>query len=374
MRFNTKLKIGVASFAVAIAVGAFSITKTIAQDVDGVAGAPSPDTSSAKNDVSPVKVDLSGGEGKSSKSKKEPKADKEAAPKKVSKPETHVYERNNPDDADLEDSKPSSSSSSSADKEIRQKIRKNAEEVVRKNMNPRPAVSNDTERAINNRPKANKPSINIIPSFPIAPKAQQGPVSILPRMVPPDIPIIPIDLLFPKSTQTVTKEAEVNNEIAGSYIIMFGVNRMTGQSLEFKIPVGTAVNYERLTIKATACYKSAPNEPDESWGYVDVIDNGEPYRPQLAILPQRNSAQVRAAQGAKIIKHGWIMASSPDVTPIDHPLYDLKLVSCSGGAAGERAPIIASNPAPEEDKKDQPAKVQNNKAAPQKKHAENKKG
>lgn len=145
------------------------------------------------------------------------------------------------------------------------------------------------------------------------------------------IPFIPINLLFPQGNASVTKTVQME-ELPGNSVIMLGFNRETGQKLQFRVNVGTTVNFENLSISVAACYKSKPEYPNESWAYVDVVDRGGEITNQLAVLAQRNRAKLKEAQSAHRLRKGWIIASSPTVTPIDHSIYDLTLIRCEGGA------------------------------------------
>lgn len=146
------------------------------------------------------------------------------------------------------------------------------------------------------------------------------------------IPFIPINLLFPQGSASVTKTIQFE-EVAGTSVIILGLNRDTGQNMQFRVNVGSTVNYENLSISVGACYKSKPEFPNESWAYVDVVDKGATNTQQLAVLAQRNRAKLKEAQGAHRLRKGWIIASSPTVTAIDHPVYDITLIRCEGGAA-----------------------------------------
>jgi hypothetical protein len=159
----------------------------------------------------------------------------------------------------------------------------------------------------------------------------------LPKLMAPKIPVIPMNLLFPQNP-TVAGATKYADEIRGTTALFFGLNRETGQSMRFRVAVGKAVSYNQITINLKNCFRSNPDEPRESWAYVDVIDNGEPPHPQLAVLAQRNRAKMREANGRKLIKQGWIIASSPDVTAIDHPFLDVFLLQCEGGVD----PVVAN--------------------------------
>lgn len=183
---------------------------------------------------------------------------------------------------------------------------------------------------------------------------------IMPRLVGADVPTIPINLLFPNGgTGAIGGKIARVQELAGTNVLLKGLNRNTGQSLNFRLNVGQTLNYENLSVSLTACYHSAPTENDESWAYVEVIDKGAPQIQQIAVLAQRDRSKMKEMIGPRKVRKGWMIASSPNVTAIDHQTYDLTLISCEGGAASMPAVKSASNnivqkkansktPAPEE--------------------------
>ena len=64
-----------------------------------------------------------------------------------------------------------------------------------------------------------------------------------------------------------------------------------------------------LNIKVYACFTEPPNEIPENYVLIDVKDNFK--------------------DGDGSIYKGWMISSSPDVTPLEHPIYDLWLLSCN---------------------------------------------
>jgi|GEM_PF-2880554 hypothetical protein len=153
------------------------------------------------------------------------------------------------------------------------------------------------------------------------------------------IPTILIDSLFPRDEVNPETGIRPITENLGSSIVMLGLNRETGQSLRFRVNQNQRVNFGNLTVQLHACYRAAAQDADESWAHVEIIDNGRGPMAQLAVLPKRNRARQRAQNGARTLKNGWIIASSPTVTPIDHPVYDMALIACEGGATS-RAYVV----------------------------------
>jgi hypothetical protein len=156
---------------------------------------------------------------------------------------------------------------------------------------------------------------------------------IMPRLMAPNIPLVPMELLFPP--EVVSAGPPPVRESRGSAIIIGALDREARTNTRLRIPAGGQGTYGSLRIKVSGCFMSHPEDTFESWAYVEVSDMGRTDRKQLAVLPQRDRNRVRAATGERILRKGWIIASSPSVTPIDHPLYDMWLVNCEGnGGAG----------------------------------------
>lgn len=64
-----------------------------------------------------------------------------------------------------------------------------------------------------------------------------------------------------------------------------------------------------LNIKVYSCFTEPPDNIPEDYVLIDVKDDFK--------------------KNNKSIYKGWMISSSPDVTPLEHPIYDLWLLSCS---------------------------------------------
>ena len=64
-----------------------------------------------------------------------------------------------------------------------------------------------------------------------------------------------------------------------------------------------------LKIKVYSCFTEPPNEIPENYVLIEVKDDFQ--NKDLSIYK------------------GWMISSSPDVTPLEHPIYDLWLLSCT---------------------------------------------
>ena len=73
--------------------------------------------------------------------------------------------------------------------------------------------------------------------------------------------------------------------------------------------VSYKISWETLNIEVLYCGSTPPTEIPEDYVLIDVYDT-------------INNENIN-------IYKGWMISSSPDVTPLENPIYDLWLVDCS---------------------------------------------
>ena len=86
------------------------------------------------------------------------------------------------------------------------------------------------------------------------------------------------------------------------------LNKTTNKVSEKIILVNSQINWETLKIKVIYCASTPPTEIPEDYVLIDIYDT-------------TNNENIN-------IYRGWMISSSPDVTPLENPIYDLWLVDC----------------------------------------------
>ncbi len=86
------------------------------------------------------------------------------------------------------------------------------------------------------------------------------------------------------------------------------LNKTTNKVSQKDILVNSIINWETLNIEVLYCASTPPNEISEDYVLIDVYD-------------KINNENVN-------IYKGWMISSSPDVTPLENPIYDLWLLDC----------------------------------------------
>ena len=86
------------------------------------------------------------------------------------------------------------------------------------------------------------------------------------------------------------------------------LNKTTNKVSKKEILVDTTVSWETLIIEVLYCASNPPTEIPEDYVLIDVYD-------------LINEKKIN-------VYKGWMISSSPDVTPLENPIYDLWLVGC----------------------------------------------
>ncbi len=87
------------------------------------------------------------------------------------------------------------------------------------------------------------------------------------------------------------------------------LNKTTNKVSTKDILVSSKISWETLNIEVLYCGSTPPTEIPEDYVLIDVYDS-------------INNENIN-------IYKGWMISSSPDVTPLENPIYDLWLVDCS---------------------------------------------
>ena len=96
----------------------------------------------------------------------------------------------------------------------------------------------------------------------------------------------------------------------GTSLLLRGLDKITGRPTNITAPIGKQVKFATLTITARFCYSTPASETPETAAFVEVEDH-------------------RPDQAARKIFSGWMYASSPGLNGVEHPLYDVWVISCN---------------------------------------------
>ena len=96
------------------------------------------------------------------------------------------------------------------------------------------------------------------------------------------------------------------SRVASQGAILRGLDRIRGKTEDLTIAPGQTIVYERLEVTLSECRFPEGEENVEAFAYVTVRD-----------LREEDPAF-----------EGWMFASSPALSALDHPRYDVWVISC----------------------------------------------
>lgn len=90
------------------------------------------------------------------------------------------------------------------------------------------------------------------------------------------------------------------------------LDKITARTMTFEAKVGSTVRFGEIFIKVQSCRKPPPVEKSEAAAFLQIWQNNE------------------AKETSKWIFSGWMFASSPALSAMDHPVYDVWVLDCLG--------------------------------------------
>jgi len=101
-----------------------------------------------------------------------------------------------------------------------------------------------------------------------------------------------------------------NDSLEGVYTDLKILDKISSKISLIKLKNGEQLTFKDLSIKSLKCKNSEFDDNPEITAYIQVRD-----------LTDENNNEV-------FVFNNWMFSSSPSVTPFDHPVYDVRLVSC----------------------------------------------
>ena len=101
-------------------------------------------------------------------------------------------------------------------------------------------------------------------------------------------------------------------------VVLGGLDKVTAHVSTFEVPVGKTVTFGALQITARACNKHPPEETPESAAFLE-IDEVRPGEVNLRVFS------------------GWMFASSPALSALEHPVYDVNVLDCRAASGSPPA-------------------------------------
>ena len=108
--------------------------------------------------------------------------------------------------------------------------------------------------------------------------------------------------------------------------VMQGLDKISARVSKFDAPVGAPVAFGRLSVVVRDCERSAPEDRPENAAFVEIYEN-------------------RPGEAHNKLFSGWMFSSSPALSALENPVYDVNLLECKAAASAAAPAPTRSSPA-----------------------------
>ena len=98
-----------------------------------------------------------------------------------------------------------------------------------------------------------------------------------------------------------------------AFAVLGGMDKVTGRISTFDLPVGVTGAFGTLEVTPRTCRKTPPHETPESASFLQIRD-------------------YLSGKGVTVFS-GWMFASTPGVSALEHPVYDIWVIDCTNSAS-----------------------------------------
>ena len=114
-------------------------------------------------------------------------------------------------------------------------------------------------------------------------------------------------------------------DLKGTGVQLRFLDKITGRSIVKDVPIDTEVKYEDLSVFPISCYSKPPEEAPENAAFLEIYETA------------RNKDE-------KQLFKGWMFSSSPAISALEHPVYDVWVIKCLDVEPAEEPQTEAEQP------------------------------
>jgi hypothetical protein len=91
--------------------------------------------------------------------------------------------------------------------------------------------------------------------------------------------------------------------------VLRALDKITGRTTDINAPAGVPVRYGSLIITAQYCYTVPPEQPPDTTAFLQIDES-------------------KRGQQVQRLFSGWMFASTPALNALEHPTYDVWVITC----------------------------------------------
>jgi len=115
-------------------------------------------------------------------------------------------------------------------------------------------------------------------------------------------------IALPLQAQEIDVPSEEQSE-PKNRVLLRALDKITARITEFELEIDEELRFGTLSIVARYCRTRPPIEPPETFSFLEIDD-------------------LKRGDKRERVFEGWMVASSPALNALEHPVYDVWVISC----------------------------------------------
>ena len=99
-------------------------------------------------------------------------------------------------------------------------------------------------------------------------------------------------------------------DVSLEQVVLRGLDKVTGRISTMTVNVGEKAQFGALDVYVRVCFAHPPEEMPENAAYLDIVEN--------------------KTEGQLKLFSGWMFSSSPALSAMEHPVFDVWVLRCQG--------------------------------------------
>ena len=102
-------------------------------------------------------------------------------------------------------------------------------------------------------------------------------------------------------------------------VVLQGLDKVAAKVSQIEAPVGSSVTFGTLSILVRDCETAPPDAPPDNAAFMQIYETPP-------------------GEQTKRLFSGWVFSSSPALSGLEHPVYDVTLLACKAASAAAPPP------------------------------------
>jgi len=128
----------------------------------------------------------------------------------------------------------------------------------------------------------------------------------------------------------LSMSAQTSQNLVGNAVVLRTLDKVTATTEDYTVKIGETLQYGSLEIAARHCEKRPPTEIPETYAFLQISDtrlNGRGEKIGASQSSNKPADESLENPDNKIFS-GWMFASKPAVSALDHRVYDVWIIDC----------------------------------------------